>query len=67
VNGRKINVFVAIVERYWKGKTEIYGEKYYKGWVVDEKICVKQLRNDTESRKLKYLEKNNIRFEWFKN
>ena len=36
VGGRWMNVYVAMVEWYWQGKTAVLGEKHYTGWVVDE-------------------------------
>jgi len=29
-----MNVYGALVEWYWQGKTEVLGEKYYIVWVV---------------------------------
>ena len=34
--GKNINEYVAIVEWYWKGKIEIFGEKYYTECVVED-------------------------------
>ena len=36
MGGRWVNEYGAVVEQYWRGKTEVVGEKHYTAWVVDE-------------------------------
>ena len=40
VCGRRSNEYVAIVEWFWKMKTEMFGEKWCKLWVVEELMCM---------------------------
>jgi hypothetical protein len=65
--GKNINEYVAIVEWYWKGKIEIFGEKYYTECVVEEIICIKELLNDTERGNLNYLQQYVIQIGWNRN
>jgi hypothetical protein len=46
-------------------KTDVLGEKYFRAWVVDSRMCVEQRWNDTDRGKLKYLEKNIIECGWY--
>jgi hypothetical protein len=56
--------YVSLVAWYWKGKTELLGEKHYRAWVVDEWMSMEQWWNDTDRGKLKYWEKNIIERGW---
>ena len=60
MGGRWMNEYVAMVEWYWQGKTEVLGEKHYTEWVVDEWMSMEQWWDDTDRGKLKYWEKNII-------
>jgi hypothetical protein len=40
MGGRWINKYVAIVKWYWKGKTEIFRDKYYADLVVVEVMSI---------------------------
>ena len=64
VGGRWMNVYGAMVEWYWQGKTEVLGEKHYTAWVVDEWMRVEQWWNDTDRGKLKCWGKNIIQRGW---
>jgi len=48
VCGGWMNVYGAMVEWYWQGKTEVRGEKHYTVWVVDEWMSMEQWWNDTD-------------------
>ena len=55
VGGRWMNGYGAMVEWYWKGKTEVLGEKPYTAWVVDEWMSMGQWWNDNEKGKTEVL------------
>ena len=59
VGGRWMNVYGAMVEWYWHGKTEVLGEKHYTAWVVDGWMSMEPWWNDTDMGKLKYWEEKN--------
>ena len=48
VGGRWMNVYGAMVEWYWRVKTEVLGETLYTVWVVDEWMIMEQWWNDTD-------------------
>ena len=48
VGGRWMNVYGALVEWYWQGKTEVLGEKHYIAWVVGEWMCMEHWWNGTD-------------------
>ena len=50
VGGRWMNGYGAMVEWYWKGKTEVLGEKHYTLCVVDGWMGMEQWWNDTDRR-----------------
>ena len=58
VGGRWMNVYGAVIEWYWQGKTEVLGEKHYTASVVVGWMGMEQWWNDTDRRKLKYWEEN---------
>ena len=53
VGGRWMDVYGAMVEWYWQGKTEVLREKHYTALVVDEWMSMEQWWNDTDRGKLK--------------
>jgi len=67
VGGRWMNGYGAMVEWYWQGKSDVLREKHYTVWVVDEWMSMEQWWNDTDRRKLMYLEKNIIQCRWYMN
>jgi len=58
VGGRWMNVYGALVEWYWQGKTEVLGEKHYIAWVVGEWMGMEHWWNGIGKGKLKYWERN---------
>jgi len=60
----KCQDYTILVERYWKGKTEVLGEKHYTVWVVDGWMSMEQWWNGTDRGKLKCWEKNIIQCGW---
>jgi len=54
VCGRWMNLYGAMVELYWQGKTEVLGGKHYIMCVVVEWIGMEQLWNGTDRGKQKY-------------
>jgi len=49
VGGRWMNVYGALVEWYWHGKTKVLGEKHCIAWVVGEWMCMEHGWNGTDS------------------
>ena len=60
--GSSMNEYGAMVEWYWRGKTEVLREKLYTAWVVDECISMEQWWNDTDRGKPKYLRNKHLLF-----
>ena len=58
VGGRWMDVYGAMVEWYWQGKTEVLGGKHYTAWVVDGWMRMEQWWNDIDRGKLNYWERN---------
>jgi len=48
VGGRWMNVYGALVEWYWQGKTEVLREKHYTAWVVGEWMGMGHWWNGTD-------------------
>jgi len=80
MGGRWMNLYGALVEWYWQGKTEVLGEKHYILWMVDEWMSMEHWWNDgrwmngmehwwndTDRGKLKYWERNIIYCGWLVN
>jgi hypothetical protein len=54
VGGRWMNVYVALVEWFYRGKTEVLGEEHFIALVVNVLMCMEHWWNDTDRGKLKY-------------
>jgi len=52
VGGGWMNGYGALVEWYWRGKTEVLGEKHYIAWVVVEWMGMKHWWNGTDGKTL---------------
>jgi len=64
VGGRWMNVYGAMVEWYWYGKTDVQGEKHYRVWMGNGWMSMEQWWNDTDRGKLKYWKKNILERGW---
>jgi len=67
VSGIWKNEYGKLVEWFWRGKTNVLGEKFYTTWMVDEWMSVEHWRNDNDNGKRKYWEKKVTQRRWLVN